>query len=181
MTNLKPAIKPRVIKTRHFTLRPYRESDASSIAAHINDKTIARNLLSVPHPYRLADAYDWLRKVRNAARRKNPTWVNFAIEIDGEAVGGIGIFKIEGHKAEIGYWLARPYWGRGIMALVVREIAGFAFVELGLRRIYAHVFTFNRASMRVLEKAGFKLEGKLAKNVKKGDRFLDEYIFARVR
>ena len=64
---------------------------------------------------------------------------------------------------------------------MVREIAGFAFVELGLRRIYAHVFTFNRASMRVLEKAGFKLEGKLAKNVKKGDRFLDEYIFARVR
>ena len=181
MAKLKPIIKPRVIKTRYFTLRPYKKSDAPSIAAHINNKTIARNLLSVPYPYTLADAYVWLRKVRNAARRKNPTWINFAIEIDGKAVGGIGIFKIVGHKAEIGYWLARRYWGRGIMTLVVGEIAKFAFNELRLRRLYAHVFIFNKASMRVLEKAGFKLEGKLIKNVSKGNRLLDEYIYARVR
>jgi RimJ/RimL family protein N-acetyltransferase len=181
MLDPKSKIKSHIIKTRYFTLRPYRKRDAPDIVKYINDRTIARNLLSVPYPYTLTDAYDWLRIVRNAARRKYPTRVNFAIEIDGEVVGGTGFFKISGHKAEIGYWLARKHWGKGLMTEVVGEITKFGFHELGLRRIYAHVFTYNPASRRVLEKAGFKLEGKLIKNVKKGDRLLDEYIFAKVR
>jgi RimJ/RimL family protein N-acetyltransferase len=181
MARLSPLKKTTVIKTKHFTLRPFGNKDAPSIVAQINDRTIARNLLSVPFPYRMTDAQEWLRKVRNAARRKKPTSVNFAIEIGGQAVGGIGIFKITGHKAEIGYWLGRKYWGKGIITRAIREIVKFGFGKLGLRRIYAHVFTFNRASMRVLEKAGFRLEGRLRRNVKKGKRLLDEYIYARVQ
>jgi RimJ/RimL family protein N-acetyltransferase len=115
------------------------------------------------------------------ARRKKPTWVNFIIEIDGRAVGSIALVKISGHKAEIGYWLARSYWGKGIMTSAVMKITAFAYGRLKLRRLYALVFTHNKASMRVLQKAGFKLEGKLIKNVSKGKILLDEYIFSRVR
>jgi RimJ/RimL family protein N-acetyltransferase len=173
--------KPPVIKTRCFTLRPFRNSDAPSIVSHINDRMIARNLLTVPYPYTVKDAHEWLRRVHNAARRKTVTWINFAIVIDGKAVGGIGIFRISGHKAEIGYWISRAYWGKGLMTRIIAEMVKFCFRELGLRRIYAFVFTHNKASMRVLEKNGFKLEGKLIKNVRKGDKLLDEYLFAKTR
>lgn len=172
---------PVIIKTKYFTLRPLRKSDAKTITRNINDKTIAHNLLSLPYPYTIDDAYDWLRRVRNVARRKKRTEINFGIEIDGEIVGGVGIFKIHGHKAEIGYWLARKYWGKGIMTKVVKEITKFGFGKLGLRRIYAHVFPYNKGSMRVVEKAGYKLEGILRKNVMKDGKPIDEYLFAKVR
>jgi RimJ/RimL family protein N-acetyltransferase len=108
-----------VIKTKQFTLRSFRKSDMESLMKHINDKEIARNLLSVPYPYTKKDAYEWLQSVRNMARRKIPTSISFAIEIDGECAGGVGLSKIYGHKAEIGYWLGRAFWGKGIMTGVV--------------------------------------------------------------
>jgi RimJ/RimL family protein N-acetyltransferase len=181
MTPAPTKIRPRVIKTARFTLRPLRAGDLPLMAKLINNRAIARNLLSVPHPYKMADAREWFRRIRNNRRRKNPTWINFVIEIDGQFAGDIGLFRFAGHKAELGYWLAKSYWGLGIMTAVVKEVVKFGFRELGLRRIYAHVFIFNKASARVLEKAGFKFEGRLAKNVRKGDRLLDEYLFARVR
>jgi ribosomal-protein-alanine N-acetyltransferase len=173
--------EPIIIKTKCFTLRQLRMSDAQAIAKYINDKTIAHNLLSLPYPYTIDDAHDWLRRVYNVARRKNRTEINLGIEIDGEIVGGVGIFKIHDHKAEIGYWLARQYWGRGIMTKAVKEITKFGFGQLGLRRLYAHVFPYNKGSMRVLEKAGYKFEGVLKKNVKKHSKLIDEYLWAKVR
>jgi len=170
-----------IIKTKHFTLRPYRKSDLESIARHINDRAISRNTLSIPYPYSLKDAKEWYRKMRNAARRKKRDRFDFGIDIGGEIVGGIGIFEISGHKAEIGYWLSRKHWGKGIMTNVVRELTKYGFDQLGLRRIYACVFPHNKASMRVLEKAGYKFEGILRKNVKLRGKLIDEYLFAKVR
>jgi RimJ/RimL family protein N-acetyltransferase len=128
----------------------------------------------------MKDAEDWYRRFRNIMRRKNPGRMAFAIEIDREVVGTIGI-SIHDHKAEIGYWLGRKYWGKGIMTDVVKETTKYGFNELGLRRMYALVFPHNKASMRVLEKAGYKFEGILLKNVQKGNKLIDEYLFARIR
>ncbi len=169
------------IHTSRFTLRPFRKSDVEAVIRNINDPEIARNTLTIPYPYTIDDAREWWRNMANAARRKKRTWMTFAIEIEGEAAGAIGIARIQGHKAEIGYWLARKHWGKGIMTDVVREITRYGFGELGLRRLYASVFPHNKASMRVLEKAGYKFEGILRKNVKKGDKLIDEYLFSRVR
>jgi len=174
-------IKAATIKTRYFTLRPLRQSDAQSIAKHINDKTIFRNTLAIPYPYTLRDALDWLKRVKNHSRRKNPTWISFGIEIDGEVCGDISLMKIHGHKAEIGYWLGREHWGKGIMTKAVIEITRYGFDRLGFRRIYANIFPHNKASMRVVEKAGYKFEGIQKKAVKKGDRLIDEYLFASTR
>ena len=170
-----------VIKTKHFTLRPYRMSDAESLAKNINDKTIARNTLTIPFPYTISDARGFLKMIMKKTRSKKPTTQVFAIEIDGEIAGAIGIHHIHVHKAEIGYWLARKYWGKGIMTRVVKEIVKYCFGNLGLSRIYAGTFPFNKASARVLEKNGFKFEGILRKNLKKGDKLIDEYLFARVK
>jgi [ribosomal protein S5]-alanine N-acetyltransferase len=169
------------ITTPHFTLRRFRKGDLPSIVKHINDKTIAaRTDAPIPYPYTMKHAEEWYRKIRNRARRKGSKAKEFAIDISGEAVGCIAIFP-QGHTAGIGYWLGRAYWNKGIMTEAVKEITKYGFNGLGLKRIYASTFPQSKASMRVLEKAGFKFEGVLRKNIKKGDKFIDEYLFARVR
>ena len=147
---------------------------------NINNKKIYRNALNIPYPYTLKDAKDWITKNLKERRRKKPSMINFAIDINGEVVGGIGLKKVEGHKAEIGYWLAEKYWGQGIMTQAVKLVTGFGFKKLKLKRIYARAFSFNKASKRVLEKAGYKLEGILRKNTKKDNKFIDDYLFARI-
>jgi [ribosomal protein S5]-alanine N-acetyltransferase len=168
-----------LIQTKRFTLRPYRKSDLPSMVKHINDRAIAGRTLTIPYPYTMKDAKDWYRRFRNIMRRKNPGRLAFAIEIDGEIVGTVGL-SFDDHKAEIGYWLGRAYWGQGIMTEVVKEVTKYGLNKLGLRRMYAYVFPNNKASMRVLEKAGYKFEGILRKNVKKGNKLIDEYLFAKV-
>ena len=175
-------MKQPTIKTKCFILRPFKMSDAESVAENVNDKNIYRHTLVIPYPYTLKDAKQWLYKVINNRRRKIPESVVFAIEMDGRAVGSISINKIkQEHKAEIGYWLGEKYQGKGIMTQAIKEITKYGFRELKLRRIYAQVFLFNKGSMRVLEKSGYKFEGILKKEVKKDNKFLDCCVFAKTR
>ncbi|MCX6766423.1 MAG: GNAT family N-acetyltransferase [Candidatus Moranbacteria bacterium] len=173
-------IKP--IKSKKFTLRPFRISDVGSIRKHANDKTVSRNLSSLPHPYTEKDARFWIGKQIELQRQKNPENIVFAIEIGNQVAGTIGLHKIKcGHKAELGFWLGREFWGGGIMTDAVKDVVNFGFKNLKLRRIYAGVFLSNKGSARVLEKNGFKLEGISKKEVKKDNKFIDAYIFAKVR
>jgi RimJ/RimL family protein N-acetyltransferase len=174
-----PAIP--IIKSKEFILRPFRKGDEKSLAENINNKNIYRNTLSIPYPYTLKNAQEWVMKSLKEAKKKKPARISFVIEINGGVAGSVGLSKIEGHKAEIGYWLAEKYWGRGIMTKAVKLVTKFGFDKLKLKRIYAHVFSFNKASKRVLEKAGYKFEGILRKNVKKDGKFLDAYLFAKVK
>ena len=170
-----------VIKSKKFILRPVRRGDEESLRKNINNKKIYRNTLKIPYPYTLKDAREWIVKNLKEERRKKHSNVNFVIDIDGRVVGAVGLDEIKEYKAEIGYWLGEKYWGQGIMTEAVRLVTKFGFNKLGLKRIYARVFPWNKASMRVLEKAGYKFEGILRKDTKKGNRFLDTHIFARVR
>jgi len=173
---------PKNIKTKQFILRPFRMGDAKSVIKYAGDKLIARNLPNLPHPYTKKDAKWWLTRQINFRRQKNPEEVVFAIEINGEAVGSIGLHKINyKHKAELGYWLGREYWGRGIMTNVVKKVVNFGFRDLKLNRIYARVFLSNKGSARVLEKNRFKCEGIANKDIKKGNKFVDAYIFAKIK
>lgn len=164
-----------------FILRPFKRGDEESLARNINNKKIYHNLLNVPYPYTLKDAKKWIDENLKEAKNKNPEKIRLAIEIAGEIAGGIGLDKIKGHKAEIGYWLGEKYWGQGIATQAVKLVAKYGFDKLKLKRIYAHVFPWNKASMRVLEKAGFKFEGVLKKNHKKNNRYLDSHLYAKVR
>ena len=162
------------------TLRPWRADDAVSLARHADNRRVWANLRDrFPSPYTLDDAEAWLR---HCARTAPVTDV--AIDVGGEAVGGIGIVlqsDVERVDAEIGYWLGEPHWGRGLMSAAVGAFVPWAFARFNLARIHANVFAFNTASARVLEKAGFQLEGRLRQSAFKDGRLIDPLLYARVR
>jgi RimJ/RimL family protein N-acetyltransferase len=161
-------------------LREWRPGDATALARHADNRSIWRNVRDhFPHPYTLADAETWIER---AAGERPPT--QLAIEVDGEAAGGIGVFlqrDVERRSAELGYWLGEAHWGRGVMTEAVTRYTAAAFDTFDLLRIYAVVFEWNPASCRVLEKAGYVLEGRLRKAVVKDGAVLDQFLYATVR
>lgn len=164
-----------------FVLRPYRYGDEISIAAQGKNLKIYLPTLLISYPFTLEGAKQWVEWNIQVAEQKSPIVINFVIEVDGKAVGSIGLVHIVlGHKAEIGYWLGEEYWGRGIMTEAVKLLTKYAFEKLGLVRVYAKVFVWNEASQTVLKKAGFQFEGMHKKDVQNAGEFLDVYTFAKV-
>ncbi len=170
-----------IIKAKKFILRPYRSGDEESLRRNINNKKIYRYTSHIPYPYTRKHAQDWIGKNVKRAKKQKPESINFVIDLKGEVAGGIGFSKIDDHKAEIGYWLGEKYWNQGIMTDAVKLITKFGFENLKLARIFAKVYLPNKASKKVLEKAGFKLEGILRKETKKDDKLIDVYLLAKVR
>jgi len=163
------------------TLRGWRESDATALPRHANDRRIWRNLRDAfPHPYRVEDARAFIAK---ALQMSPQTFL--AIEVGGEAAGGIGYTlhgDVERISAEIGYWLGKEHWGRGIMTAAVRATTRHAFeAHPMLRRIYAVPFAWNPASARVLGKAGYRLEGTLRESAFKDGEVVDQWLYAILR
>lgn len=169
------------IRSERFTLRPFRKGDEDSLVQNINNVKIARATGPIPYPYRIWDALSWIDHTRKVRRKRKKTEVNFAIDKDGEVIGGIGLGKIDGHEAEIGFWLGERYWGRGIMTSAVGSVTGYAFTDLRLERVYAYVFPSNKPSARVLEKAGYRYESRSRRHVLKDGRWRDCLLFTRVR
>lgn len=161
-------------------IRDWRPDDESALVAVADNRKIWRNLQhGFPHPYTRADARQWF--ALPAAMREPTHW---AIEVDGVAVGGIGVDLGEGvfeRSAHFGYWLGEPYWGRGLMSEAARATSVYALDRFGLARLEAGVFAWNPASMRVLEKAGFVREGVLRKSVFKDGVLIDRVLYALVR
>jgi RimJ/RimL family protein N-acetyltransferase len=161
-------------------VRSWRPADAASIVEHANNRKVWLNLRDrFPHPYTARDARAFLKSVL-AARPET----NFAIDVDGAAVGGIAYHvqsDVERVGAELGYWLGEKYWGRGIATAAVRAVTERALTTPGVWRVFALPFAENRASARVLEKAGFTLEGVLRSSAIKDGRVLDQRLYARIR
>jgi len=160
----------------HFTVRKVRESDAESVAKYLNNKKIYDGTCDIPHPYTLEDAEDWVNKSLESGYDEPAEFLNFVIEIEGEAAGGIGIKEVARKEAEIGYWLAEPYWGKGIMSGVLKEFIDYAFNIVGLEKLVGDIFQFNKASQKVAEKNGFQKVGE--KIFKKDGRKIETYIYA---
>lgn len=174
-----PALKDRevLIEGRGFRLRRFSSGDVSSLAYHANNANIAVRLQDrFPHPYTEDDARQFIEYALGAEME-----TVFAIEVDGEAAGSVGIIfqkDVYSQSGELGYWLGEEYWGRGIVSEAVKAMVKHAFCDLGLRRIYARIFSNNIASKRVLEKAGFQFEGMARQAVVKNDRVLDVFYYA---
>jgi [ribosomal protein S5]-alanine N-acetyltransferase len=158
-------------------VRSWRAGDEDSLARHANDRGVWLNLRDrFPHPYTPHDAEQWVR----FAPSQIPETA-FAIDLGGEAVGGIGVLlhqDIERCSAEIGYWLGRQFWGRGLATAAVRGLTAHAFGTYGLTRVYALPFADNAASLRVLEKAGYRLEGRLRRSAVKDGVVKDQAVYA---
>lgn len=151
--------------------------DLDALVKHANNPKIACNLTDAfPHPYTVEAGKRFIAMQSD----QHPTRV-FAIEIAGEAAGGIGIHpKHDIHRlnAELGYWLSEDHWGKGIITEAVKQIVPYAFDHFAIHRLYAIPFGSNAASRRVLEKAGFVLEGHFKETIVKGETLEDEWVFA---
>lgn len=166
-----------------LTLSQITWSDQPSLLVHLNQTdVIHRHTMTIPYPYTEADARQYLSDVQRhtVERDHRQSWaIRDASE---ELIGAIGFMHLRpGHRAEIGYWLAQPFWGRGIATRAVAELCAFGFAEHGLLRVYAHVFEMNPASARVLEKAGFVLEGRRPKHVFRDGVAFDDLLYGRLR
>ena len=161
------------------SVRSWRAADADSLVTYANNRKIWLNLRDrFPHPYTKRDALEFLRSVR--AQQPNTV---FAIVVDDEAVGSIGFFPqadIGRVSAEIGYWLAEPFWGRGITTDALVAVTKHAIEQHQLTRIFAMPFASNRASCRVLEKAGYVLEARLRRSAIKDGAIVDQFQYAFV-
>lgn len=161
----------------NFTLRPWTPTDIDSLVKYANNPNIAKFMTDkFPHPYAKENGEAFI----SFATKDDPIHI-FAIDVNGEAVGGIGLHPkddIERMNAELGYWLAEPFWGKGIITKAITQIVDFGFNTYDITRIFARPFGTNLASQRVLEKAGFKFECKFEKTLLKNGEMLDGLYYS---
>lgn len=163
-------------------IRKWELSDAADLAMAVSNKKIQNNLRDgLPYPYTEQDGADFISAMLSAD--ENETFA-FAITVDDKAVGSIGVFRqgnIHRLTAELGYYLAEEYWGRGIMTEAVRQICKYVFEKSDIIRIYAEPFAYNVASCCVLEKAGFQYEGTLRSNAVKNGKIIDMKMYSLLK
>lgn len=161
----------------NINLRRWRLDDLSTLVRYANNAAIANNLTNqFPHPYTREHGESFITMTLEAT----PTQI-FAINFQGEAIGAIGVFPQQDiffHNAEIGYWLAEPFWGKGIMPKAIALMLDYTFTTWEITRVYARPFGSNIASQRVLEKSGFRLEGRFEGTISKNGRIEDELVYA---
>lgn len=169
-----------VLQGATCAVRRWRARDAASLVRYANNINVARYLRDrFPHPYTAADARAFLAM----ATSRDAQGTTFAIDIGGEAVGGVGILAgsdIERFSAEIGYWLGEPFWGRGVATETVTLVTADAFARLNLLRLFALPAAPNTASARVLEKAGYQREAVLRSAAVKFGQPQDQFLYARI-
>jgi RimJ/RimL family protein N-acetyltransferase len=163
-----------------FLIREFDFKDADSLVKYANNYKIFRWVKdNFPYPYSIKDAENWITVSRNTTEG-----FNYAIATETELIGGIGVkFKEDVYRFswELGYWLGEPFWGKGIMTEAVKEFTRYLFKHYNIRSITANVFEGNKASMKILTKAGFKLDGVIRKAVFKEKLFWDLYVYSLLR
>ncbi len=164
-------------------LRPFRLEDAESLTRHANNRKVSMRLRDrFPYPYTLQDAKRFLSAV--TVRDENASEFVLAVEVDGQAVGGIGVIlgtDIERVSGELGYWLGEEYWGRGIVTEAIRQFAPWVMDRFRLTRLHADTFHDNPASTRVLEKAGFTKESVKRRAAIKDGEIKDLKVYVMLR
>jgi ribosomal-protein-alanine N-acetyltransferase len=172
---------PSIPAAGRILLRRFAPTDADALVRLADNRRIWINMRDrFPHPYTRVDADRWIAHCH--AEAGQPT--QFAIDLNGLAIGGIGVELFDDvHRltAEIGYWVGEPYWGQGIATAALTQMSRYAFAEFPLERIQALVFEWNPASRRVLEKAGYTLEARLARSITKDGRLGDCFLCVRLR
>lgn len=163
-------------------IRRWRLSDAKDLAAAISNKKVQDNLRDgLPYPYTERDGAEFISAMLAA---DEDAAFAFAIAVGDRAAGSIGVFRqgnIHRQTAELGYYLAEEYWGRGLMTEAVKQVCRYVFDKSDILRIYAEPFACNAASCRVLEKAGFRYEGTLRSNAVKNGRVLDMKMYSLLK
>jgi ribosomal-protein-alanine N-acetyltransferase len=161
-------------------LRPWRVDDREALAQAANDYEVWRNLTDrFPHPYTVEEADEWIARCLEEQPPRN-----FAVVLANQAVGGIGLELLgdeKRHVGNLGYWLIRRLWNQGIATAALSSFTDYAFEAFNLHRLQASVFAWNPASARVLEKCGYRFEGRIRDAVLKDGAMTDELIYGLLR
>jgi RimJ/RimL family protein N-acetyltransferase len=167
------------LQLTNAVVRSWSNDDLGSLVKYADNRKIWLNLRDrFPHPYTRRDGRDFIQ----LARGQRPETM-FAIDVEGEAAGGIGFVPhsdVERVSAEIGYWIGEPFWGRGIVTEALVAVTKHAIESHHLTRVFALPYARNQASCRVLEKAGYVLEGRLRRSCVKDGEILDQCQYAFV-
>jgi RimJ/RimL family protein N-acetyltransferase len=177
-----PVSVPPVLQTARLTLGPLEARDAERLVNLAGAFEIADTTATIPHPYTADDARIFL--ALDAAERMSGGALRFAVRPDGDAlIGVVGLHQIDrdGLRAELGYWIGVPWWGKGYATEAARAVVRYGFDELGLHKIHAHYLTRNLASGRVLERLGMQQEGLLRAQMRKWGRFEDVIVCGVLR
>jgi len=163
-----------------ITIASITENDRNRYVELLNDEEIYKNTLRIPYPYTLEDADWWLKKVEKL-KEERKVEASFSIREKNIMIGGIGFqdYRKGDKVVEIGYWLASAYWSKGIMTAVIDKITYFGFKKYKIEKIIAHIFAFNIASGRVLEKNGFEYERKIKNHYKKDGKLIDSLKYSK--
>lgn len=163
-------------------IRRWKIEDTDDLSQALNNKKILDNLRDgIPFPYTPEDAKEYITTMLTA---DDEMVYAFAITIEDKAVGSIGIFRqtnIHSKTAELGYYIAEPYWGKGIGTSAVKQICDYIFQNTDIIRIFAEPFAHNTGSCRILEKCGFKYEGTLRKNAVKNGAVIDMKMYSIIQ
>lgn len=167
---------------KEFILREWKKEDAENMAKAANNPNIAANLRNTfPFPYSIEDA-KWF--VNDCISNEGKHQITRAIEVDGKAVGSIGIFvkdDVYEKSGELGYWLSEEYWRQGITTRAVRMVCKEAFKTFDIIRIFAEPFDCNAGSRGVLEKAGFRYEGTMRNGIYKNGKVCSYCMYSILR
>jgi [ribosomal protein S5]-alanine N-acetyltransferase len=172
-----------MLQTQRLILRPFILTDAPEVQRLAGDRAVAATTGSIPHPYEDGMAGAWISKHPDAFEKG--TCVTFAVELreDHVLIGAISFMDIrpEHGRAEIGYWIGKPYWGRGYATEAAAAMLDYAFGPLGLNRVMARHFHVNPASGRVMRKIGMRHEGCLRQHFHKWGEVMDEVLYGILR
>jgi [ribosomal protein S5]-alanine N-acetyltransferase len=158
--------------------------DKPAMIEYLQEKEIYGATLRIPNPYTSRDADWWVDFVAKSSLELGRPYHFSVRSSDDRFIGGIGFHEQEPgqeHRAEIGYWLAKPFWGKGVMTDAVNRFCRYGFEELNLFRITATIFIHNDRSSRVAEKCGFVLEGIMKNHYQKDGKIFDGKLYAKTR
>lgn len=164
----------------NYKIREFQTNDADAIVKHANDLEVSKYMRdSFPYPYTKVNAIQWIDFVK-----KNYSTLFFAIANETELIGGIGAMPqtdVHRFSAEIGFWLGKINWNKGIITKALPVFCNYLFTRFEFNRLTANVFDGNEASKKVLEKSGFVLEGTQRKSVFKENKFVDQFIYGLLK
>ncbi|HET7603998.1 MAG TPA: GNAT family N-acetyltransferase [Gemmatimonadales bacterium] len=170
------------LDTPRFLLRPFTLADADEVTRIVSDREVASTTLNIPHPYEPGMAASWIATLADGLHRQSPVVFAVTRKDNGAIAAAIGLsLEPEHHRAELGYWVARPEWGKGVCTEAAHAVLQYGFSVLGLERIFAHHFAGNPASGRVMQKLGMRHEGTLRGHIVKWGRREDVECYGILR
>jgi [ribosomal protein S5]-alanine N-acetyltransferase len=170
------------LETPRLLLRPFRMADAEEVQRLAGDRAVADTTLNIPHPYEDGLAEKWIGNHRDWFDLGEQAVFAITLRPAGTLMGCVGLrINRDDQRAELGYWIGRPYWGQGYCTEAAQAVLAFGFKRLALNRIYAHHFVRNPASGRVMQKLGMSREGRLRQHVRKWGTFEDLELYGILR